>query len=333
MAKGGARAICLISGGVDSSVAALLLKEQGIEVIGLNFVLPFEEVFKINSETGASRIAVEIGIELRVKTMDDEYVRILRNPPHGYGSQVNPCIDCHIYMLRTARCLMQEENARFVATGEVLGQRPMSQRADALKLIERESGLEGYLLRPLSALLLEPTVTEMEGVVDRSKLLGIKGRSRKEILAIARSKNLKNFASPAGGCLFTDPAFAKRVRDLIDHNSLGLPELRRLAIGRHLRLPGKSKLIVGRNEKENGLLARVVEPEECLLRTSDVPGPTAILAGRHAQDEVRLAAAIVARYSDASMDQSVRIEVRTSQTSCELITTPLPEDRVSELVI
>ena len=332
MAKQRAKAICLISGGVDSSLAALLLKEQGIEVIGLNFILPFEEIFKLRAETAARRIARYLGIELRVMTMDEDYIELLRNPPHGYGSQVNPCIDCHIYMFRKAKVLMEREAADFVATGEVLGQRPMSQRTDTLRLIEKESGLQGYLLRPLSALLLEPTVPEKEGIVERAKLLAMRGRSRKEILAIARAKGLKDFSSPAGGCLFTDPGFAKRVRDLIDHDALSLKELRRLAIGRHLRLPAGSKLIVGRNQQENEIIARLVDRDEFLLRTVSVPGPTAILADTNA-DELDIASAIVARYSDALEGERVEIEVSKAGQSYKVTSLPLARDDVSRLVI
>ncbi len=332
MAKRRVKAVCLLSGGVDSSLAALLLKEQGIQVIGLNFVLPFEEIFKLHAETAAMRIATQIGIHLKILTMDEDYVEILRNPPHGYGSQVNPCIDCHIYMFRKARGVMEEEGADFVATGEVLGQRPMSQRRDALRVIEKESGLDGYLLRPLSALLLEPTVPEKAGLVDRERLLGFRGRSRKEILNVARSKGLTHFTSPAGGCLFTDPGFAKRVRDLIEHNMLSLRELRRLALGRHMRLDG-AKLIVGRNGSENALLVKLSYPGDIVLRSLSIPGPTAILTGKGAEANVEMAAAIVARYSDAQPDQMVKVEIRKDEARYEITRPPLEESRVAELLI
>lgn len=303
------KAVCLISGGLDSALAALLLKEQGIEVLGLHVILPFEEIFKQGNNFPAIRVARAIGIDLRIVVAGEDYVDILRSPKYGFGSQRNPCIDCHIYMLKRAREVMVAEQADLVATGEVLGQRPMSQRRDALAIVERDSGLKGYLLRPLSALLLSPTQAEQAGIVDRQMLLAIKGRSRKELLSLAEQKGLGGLSKPAGGCLLTDPQITPRIDDLLYHGILSYKELRRIGVGRHLRIAEDAKLIVGRNHSENLLIGKLASDGEALLEPFDVPGPVGLLSG-NVDKHLELAASVVARYSDANNSANVRIEVK-----------------------
>ncbi len=328
------KAICLISGGIDSALAALLLKEQGIEVIGVNVILPFEEVLKVGAETAATRVAKNIGIDLRIVLAGEEYVDVLRSPRYGFGSQRNPCIDCHIFMLRKAKEIMLEEKADFVATGEVLGQRPMSQRRDALDVIERDSGLKGYLLRPLSALLLNPTQAEQSGIVDRKRLLGIRGRSRKQILSIAEEKGLWGFSKPAGGCLLTDPQIALRIDDLLSHGILCYTELRRIAIGRHLRITEDTRMIVGRNKAENLLIEKLALDKEMLIEPIDVPGPVGLLSGR-IDEYSELGARIVARYSDVPDGSKARMAAKVVGSSQSLILSvePLNAERTKQLLI
>jgi tRNA-specific 2-thiouridylase len=220
---------------------------------------------------------------------------------------MNPCLDCRIYMFTKARCFMEGIGAAFVFTGEVLGQRPMSQRRDAMRLIERESGLEGRLLRPLSAQLLPPTIAEEE-IVDRDKLMGIQGRSRKSQMELAQDYGIHDYACPAGGCLLTDPQFAQRLRDLFAYQELvNLKDMELLKLGRHFRLSKNSKVIVGRDEKENQRLLKLQHKDDLWLQVLDFPGPVALLQGEQIPETVNQAAALAVRYSDAKAKAKVRV--------------------------
>jgi len=243
-------------------------------------------------------VCEQFGVPLKVIYGGQDYLELVRNPKYGYGSQMNPCIDCRIFLFRKARELMEEVGADFVVTGEVLGERPMSQRLETMRLIERESNLEGRVLRPLSAKCLEPTLPELEGMVDREKLLGIKGRSRKPQIALAEALGVHDYPCPAGGCRLTDPQFANRVRDAIRHEEFTLPEVQLLKLGRHFRLPGGAKVIVGRNEGENSLLSRSASPTDLLLEALGVPGPIVLLKKAQGDEDVKVAASMCLWYSD-----------------------------------
>jgi tRNA U34 2-thiouridine synthase MnmA/TrmU len=330
MTKQHVKAVCLLSGGLDSALAARLMQEQGIDIVGVNFILPFG---RPRRESAAEAVAESLGIELRTIRLGDDYLEVVKDPPHGYGSNVNPCIDCHIHMLRKAKELMSEIGADFVVTGEVLGQRPMSQRPDTLRLIERQSGLDGLLLRPLSALLMDPSIPEQEGWVRREDLLAISGRSRRELLRLAEIKGVRGYATPAGGCLLTDPAFAPKVRDLITHAMLTLHEAGRLGVGRHFRLDGGSKLIVGRNEDENNDLTETAEESDRVLTTPECPGPTGILIGDASAADEETAARIVARYSDGRLAGRVKIRIRSRAGERVEEVSPLdPEDVKTQML-
>ncbi len=245
------KAIALLSGGLDSTLAARLVLDQGIELEALNFMTVFCTCTNRGATCLASQKAVEtLGIPLRVFNVSEEYLNVVRNPKHGYGSNMNPCIDCRIFMLKKAKVYMEESGGSFIITGEVLGQRPMSQRRDAMRLIEKEAGLEGLILRPLSAQFLPITLPEREGWIDREKLLNIQGRSRKPQMKLAEQFNIRDYPCPAGGCLLTDPGFARRIRDLMEHQyDFSLNDVHLLKFGRHFRLSPKVKLVVGRNEE------------------------------------------------------------------------------------
>ena len=214
------KAIALLSGGLDSTLAVKMMLDLGIEVEALNFTSPFCTCTGKNSgcKSEAVRVAQEFNIPIKVINKGLDYLEIVRNPVHGYGKGVNPCVDCRIYLLKKAKEYMHESGADFVFTGEVLGQRPMSQRRDTLRVIERESGLEGLLLRPLSARHFEPTIPEKEGWVDRDKLMAIEGRSRKIQMQMADDLDVKNYPCPAGGCLLTELSFVPKIRDVFDHS-------------------------------------------------------------------------------------------------------------------
>jgi len=294
MQKRKVRAIALLSGGLDSILAAKTILEQGIEVVGLSFITPFF------GPKNAQKAATKLGIPLIAKDITDEHFLIVKNPPHGYGKTMNPCIDCHALMLKAAGKLMQDEGYDFIFTGEVLGERPMSQNQIALGIVAKTSGYERYILRPLSAKLLPPTEPELKGLVDRDKLLDIQGRSRKIQIKLAKEFGIKEYPNPAGGCLLTDIGFSKRLKDLLTYNQTPSgTDLRLLKIGRHFRLSDTVKLIVGRNEAENELLEHFYMPSDFLLQMQDIPGPTGLLAGDKASAVLEIAACICASYSDA----------------------------------
>ena len=327
------KAICLLSGGLDSSLAIRLMQEQGIDVRAVNFVGPFGRCAGGDVDSPAQAVAGALGVDLQTVVLGEDYLEIIRNPRYGYGSNVNPCIDCRIYMLRRAREIMGREGASFVVTGEVVGQRPMSQRADTMRKVEKDSGLIGLLLRPLCAKLLAPTVPEEQGWVDRERLLGISGRSRKELLRLAEEKRVTGYSSPGGGCLLTDPRFAVRVRDLLKHDVLTLDGIELLKVGRHFRLPLGSKLVVGRNEADNIRLLALHNESDTVLTTESCPGPTAILKGARAREEEDLAAAIVTRYSDGRTAGVAAVSI-TSPTGRRIRdTAPMAADDVEGLMI
>jgi tRNA-specific 2-thiouridylase len=312
------KAMGLLSGGLDSILAARLMLEQGIEVVGISFVTPFF------SSQGAQRAAMAIGIPLKVLDITEPHLVMLRHPKHGYGNNMNPCIDCHTLMLREAGRLMQNEGGAFLFTGEVLGQRPMSQNKGSLRIVERESGYEGLILRPLSAQLLPETIPEREGKVDREKLLAIKGRSRKEQLSLARRYQITEYLSPAGGCLLTEPIFSRRLRDLFSrHDPFQIRDLELLKVGRHLRLTSALKAIVGRHAQDNERILQLVDPVDDLLKVEGYPGPLCLIPYGGTAEDVARAASICVRYSDAPAEEVVSVlwsrggeEKRISVQSC-----------------
>lgn len=324
-----AKAVGLLSGGLDSILACRLILDQGIEVFGLNFVSPFCTCTKNGCRHEAQRAAENLQIPLKVVPTGVEYIQMIKNPKHGYGSGMNPCIDCRIFTFTRARRYMEEIGAQFVFTGEVLGERPMSQHLQALQLIERESGLTGRLLRPLSARLLEPTVPEKEGLVDREKLLAIQGRSRKPQIAIAHQYNIKDYPCPAGGCLLTDKVFARRLRDAFAHQEDTLRDLKILKVGRHFRLPSGRKVVVGRDEMENRVLINLAIPEDTLLEPVDVPGPTVLILHGGGEDDMRVAARLCVRYSDGKNLPAVAVK-----TPSGIVSVPaLAEEELRPLLV
>jgi tRNA-specific 2-thiouridylase len=293
------KAVSLLSGGLDSLIATKIIVEQGIEVEALHFTSPFCTCSKGNKGCGiqAVRTASELGLEVKVKTKGLEYLEIVKKPKHGYGRAMNPCIDCRIFMLKHARQFMDEIGASFIITGEVLGQRPMSQRRDTIKLIELESGLEGLIVRPLSAKYFSATIPEQEGIVDRERLLGITGRSRKGQYDFVHSHGLREFSCPGGGCLLTDSIFARKLKDLFTYQQeLTMMDVALLKIGRHFRLDKKTKLILGRDQDENNRLTAFHEPSSILLSPIGFKGPVCLIVGTLHGDTLKQAANLMAFY-------------------------------------
>lgn len=294
------KAIALLSGGLDSTLAVRLMLDQGIDITAIHFSSVFCNCTpkKAGCKLQAGRVAEELNIPIRVIHKGMDYIKMVEHPPHGYGSAMNPCIDCRIYMLRKVKELLPQMDASFVITGEVLGQRPMSQHRNTLRLIERESGLEGIILRPLSAQHFDPTVAEQEGIVDRQRLLAISGRSRKAQIGLAEQFGIRDYPCPAGGCLLTDKEIAARLRDLFAHiPDYDMTDLNLLKVGRHLRLTPALKVIVGRNREDNERIRVLAKQGSVLFMPSGFRGPTAIIRGALDDNSEILIGRIIARYS------------------------------------
>ncbi len=315
------RALALISGGLDSALAVKLVKEQGVEVVGVFFIDPFSKWdLKTASKSPAGKIAQQLGIELLVKDLGEEFIDIVKSPKFGYGRSANPCIDCRILRLKKASELMREISAKFIITGEVVGQRPMSQRREILKLIDKETGLGGLILRPLSAKILNPTIPEQKGWVEREKLLGIIGRSRKLQFYLAEKYKLSGYSSPAGGCLLTEKEFGKKVFDLIKFQpDFGINDTKLLRLGRHFRLSEGAKLVVGKNDRENKRLIALAQEGDILIHTNGIPGPTGLIRGNPSQEDVELALGIVAYYVHKSPTPKVPMILIEKQKDNEKI--------------
>ncbi|MCL2642452.1 MAG: hypothetical protein FWD52_02905 [Candidatus Bathyarchaeota archaeon] len=295
------KAVSLFSGGLDSILATQLVLSQGIEVIAFNVKTPFFGAPKKDGGLSEAEVAVrQLNIPLKVVAVDKEYIRMLRNPKHGYGRNINPCIDCKIFILKQAVKFAREVGADFLFTGEVLGERPMSQHSPALRTIEVEAGLKGKLLRPLSAKLLPETVAEQRGLVDRSKLGAISGRSRKPQFQLAKEFGITTYPSPAGGCLLTCEEYSKKLCDLFEHKrNVSGSDAVLLRFGRHFRV-GKNKIIVGRNEVENSMLRSLKGKLDYYFELPDVVGPITLLQGVKTREAIRMAARFTVFYSDVN---------------------------------
>jgi len=300
------KAIVLLSGGLDSILATRLMIELGIEIEAAHYYIDFAACVG-GDEGAAAKAAKALGIPLKIFDITNEYLEMFKNPRYGYGANINPCIDCKIFMLKKAKEYMAEVGASFLVTGEVLGERPMSQRKDALNLIEKQAGVRGILLRPLSAKLLEPTLPEKEGVIDREKLLDIRGRSRKPQMALAEKFGIKEYPNPAGGCLLTDPGFTNRVKDLIKHDELNVENLKLLKTGRHFRLDNDAKLVVGRDVDENKELQSIALPDDIIFKLKDHQGPLSILRGKYNNGFIKHAGMIVAYHTKFRGEDSLAI--------------------------
>lgn len=304
------KAIGLLSGGLDSTLAVKLMMNQGIEVTALNFITPFCTCTRKGCKHEANRIAEKFDIPIKVVVAGDEYIQMVKNPKHGYGKNMNPCIDCRIFMLKKAKKYMEEMGASFLFTGEVLGQRPMSQRRETMTIIEKEAGLEGLILRPLSAQFLEPTIPEKEGLIDREKLFGIRGRWRKPQMELAEEFGIKDYLCPAGGCRLTDPQFARRVREAFEHDEDGIQDMNLLKYGRHFRLPSGVKVIVGRNEEENSIISIFAGERDLLMEGIGFGSPITLLKDSCDERDIKTAASVCVRYSNYKGKAEVRIGCR-----------------------
>jgi len=324
------KALVLLSGGLDSRLCAKILQEQGIEVTALHFILPFLGCCKPDCSFKFTQLE---GIKLKIIDCTkgrnfQEYIQMIKKPKHGYGSAINPCIDCHILMLKKAKQIMNKEKADFIATGEVLNERPMSQHIRALKIIEEESSLKGKLLRPLSAKLLEETEAEKKKLVDREKLLAIHGRIRKPQMDLAKKYKI-SYPLPAGGCLLCEEEFAKKIKDLFKHKKkLTQEDINLLRLGRHFRI-NDIKVVVGRNEKENKELQKIAE-SNIIMEVKDIPSPLTIIEGKADSEILKKAAALTMRYSD--VDKGIVIYGKNKMDK-EIKTKSLKEEEIEKMRI
>ncbi len=321
------RAISLLSGGLDSQLAVRLLQRQGIEVHAIIFDSDFFNT------APAVRAAHSLNAPVIAADFKGTILSLLHKPRHGFGDQMNPCIDCHAAMLRHAGEIMERENFHFISTGEVLNQRPMSQNRKALDLIAGECGYSGYVLRPLSAKLLPPTIPELRGWVDREKLLNLQGRGRKPQMALADKLGISDYPQPAGGCLLTDPRYAARLKELQQHEGLDQANLiKLLRIGRHFRIGG-TKLIVGRNRAENEIIEHSPRAGDLLLKNEAVPGSSALLVQATDEAKLMMAAAICARYADNIAGRTAEITVLQDGERFVLSVVPAADAQITPLLV
>lgn len=343
------RAIGMISGGLDSTLAMAVVKNLGVEVLAVTFQTGFG-VTEIHRGIGwkdrsghipqdaAEQSAQQLGVKLLVvDVIGPEYNDMLLNPKFGYGKNFNPCIDCHAFMLRKCKELMATHSAQFVFTGEVLGQRPMSQRLHALRQVEQAAGLPGLVLRPLSARALPPTIPEQEGLIDRNALYDIVGRGRTQQMSLARELGITDYPSPAGGCFLTEENYSRRLRDLVKHTenpvaTLGRNDYLLLGLGRHFRLSPKVAFVIGRDAAENQALESFVQGR-WRLEALDHAGPTTLVLGAPETDDLKRIAAITAGYGQGRDQPQVAVTGHNGEEQREFLVTPERGQTVSRLQV
>ena len=322
------KVVALLSGGLDSQLAVRMMKKQGFEVSAVAIKTPFCD-FDCGRGCGFEirERADDLGVNLKTVYLGDEYIEMLKNPKHGFGAGMNPCIDCRAMMFKAAKEHMEEIGADFIISGEVVGQRPMSQHRPALKIIEKDSGLEGKIVRPLSAALLPATDPEKDGLIKREDLGMIRGRSRKPQLQMAKEFGIENPPNAGGGCLLTDPAFGLRAKDLFSHTETPtINDIDLLKLGRHFRLDDNVKLIVGRDKDENVMMESLALSDDVVLEARDHMGPISLIRGTNLDEHVEFAASVTLRYSDAPNEQTSVVSVQKADTKSEVSTTSAKEE-------
>lgn len=322
------KALGLLSGGLDSSLAALTLQRQGVEVHCIAFVTPFFGAAR------AQKAAQQLGIPLIVKDIGERHLEMVKNPKYGYGRNLNPCIDCHAMMFRLAGEIMAEQGFDFLFSGEVLGQRPMSQNLSALKAVANYSGHPERILRPMSARLLPITAMEEAGLVDRERLLDIQGRTRQRQQALARQWGLKDYPSSGGGCLLTEKSFTGRLKDLLDHHpGASVVDAELLKLGRQYRLSPQAKLTLGRDQESNEAIIALARCSDVLLRSTTFAGPVGLVYGRPTEADLSVAGAILAAYGKGQDQPEVLLELQQGETRRSLQVTPADRNMIARLII
>ncbi len=322
------KVVALLSGGLDSQLAVRMMQEQGFDVSAVAIKTPFCD-FDCGRGCGFEirERADDLDVNLKTVYLGDEYIEMLKHPKHGTGAGFNPCVDCRSMMFEAAKKHMDEIGAEFIISGEVLGQRPMSQHAPALRTIEKETGLLGKIVRPLSAGLLPETDPEKDGLIKRENLGMIKGRTRRAQLQMAKEYGIENPPNAGGGCLLTDPVFGIRAKDLFEHiETPTINDIDLLKIGRQFRLDEETKLVVGRNKDENEMIKAIALPGDILLESRDYMGPVSILRGKNADKHVEFASSVTLRYSDSPKEKKCHVTISKDKKKDELIAESAKED-------
>lgn len=324
------RALAMVSGGLDSILAAKVIKEQGIEVIGICFRSYFF------NENNAKRMLKQIDVPLVVVDFSKEHFEMVKNPKNGYGKNINPCIDCHAMMMKYAGELLKEYDADFIITGEVLGQRPMSQNRGSLDKVLKESGVGEKILRPLCAKNLPPTEMEEKGLVDREKLLDIKGRTRTVQMELAEKWSIKDYPSPAGGCKLTEPNYANRLKEMLKYKSdIESRELALLKIGRHYRVSENAKIITTRNVDEGEMIKEFLNENDLFFLVRDFNGPITVIVGEALEEDIEFAAKVTGRYSKGKDEESlvVKYGIYGKEMDKEIEVKPADDEIINKYMI
>lgn len=330
------KAVALYSGGLDSTLAILAVMKQGIEVKAVTFLNHFgcDITDKSSCSKNPFAAAQQFGFEVKLCHLSDKFINIVRDPKFGHGKNMNPCMDCRILMLNEAKVFKDMINADFIITGEVIGQRPMSQRRDALDIIDRETGLRGLILRPLSAKLLKPTIPEQTGLVNRELLYGFGGRTRKPQMALAAEFGLTDYPLPASGCLLTEPNYSYRLSESLAYDrEPSLDDLNLLRVGRHFRLSDTCKVIVGRDEAENNAMLTILGEKGTCLKTEDHASPIAVIRGSIDDDKIRIAASLCARYSDGKHLPELKVKIWDGDHARYLMVPPADQATINQYKI
>ena len=321
------KALGISSGGLDSILSAFVLREAGIDVKWVTFETPFFSAAK------AEKASEKYGIPIRIENITEEYVQMLKKPQRGYGKNMNPCLDCHTFMFLKAGKLLEEEEASFLFSGEVVGQRPMSQTKNSLRYVEKHSGFDSYIVRPLSGRILPETIPEKKGWIKREDLLALSGRSRKPQFRLAEKYNITDYPAPGGGCLLTDKVYSRRLADLFKYQKIvELLDYELLNHGRHLRISPKEKLIIGRDEKENDRLEEIASKIDCIkIDVVDYPGPFAILRGTG--ENMFTAGSICSGYTKAPRGVPCRVRFQRMGMELEKFIHILEKNEIQDMFI
>lgn len=306
------KAIALYSGGLDSTLAILVMQKQGVEVTAITFMNHFG--CDISDKSSCSRdpfaASIKFGFKVKLSHLSDKFLEIVKNPKYGHGKNMNPCLDCRVLMLKEAKVFMEMINADFLITGEVVGQRPMSQRRDCFPMIDKAADVKGLVVRPLCGKILPSTIAENSGLIKKELMYDFNGRNRKPQMALANELGLTEYPAPAGGCLLTDPNYSYKLKDLLEHNKdPEYKDINFLKLGRQFRFSDDCKIFVGRHKEENETIMAFADPSDCMMRVEGFGSPTVVLLGNVTDKATQLAASICARYSDAKKLPEVQVTV------------------------
>lgn len=330
-----AKVVALLSGGLDSSLAVLLMRKQDVDVHAIIYMTHFGchiAADRSSCSHDPFPMAKKFGFEVKMCHLGERYIEMVKDPKFGHGKNMNPCVDCRIMMLNEAKYVMDQLGADAIITGEVVGQRPMSQTRDRLNQVENETGLKGRLLRPLSAKLLKPTIPEIEGRIDREQLEDISGRSRRRQMELAEELGLEDYPNATSGCLLTDPNYSKRLKDLFDYNpDADFNEINLLKVGRHFRYSPETKIIVGRNEADNDQIVALKSKADIQLEAKGTGSPITLLQGMPTDDAVEFAARLTARYCDDKKAPSVPVTVSYWDREETLDVSPIADSALKKI--